>query len=257
MKTTVTIEDVKRNMQDVLCETRTEFGKPTTYVTVMMRNGFTLRESTTCVDPANYSEEIGKEICLKRIEEKIWFLLGYQLQEELYRYKYKYGAYPQEICVREAPNCGDLTDYKKAPMPSFPYKAMEDVLKEAIKDWKSIGNSKNEVPKEKTYKPLTKEGAYGTVTIKPEGRLTVSDGATFKGVINTQPDEKEISKKDFLNKEKKELNHYVQMLFIAGKIQFTGDEIKAGKLVTRILAVMKEFYPYAIISYTPRSITLL
>lgn len=31
-----------------------------------MENGFTLRESTTCVDPSNYSEDIGKEICLKK-----------------------------------------------------------------------------------------------------------------------------------------------------------------------------------------------
>ena len=70
LKNTVTIEQVKENMQDVI---------------VRMKNGFTLRESTTCVDPANYNEDIGKEICLKRIENQIWFLLGYQLQEDLFR----------------------------------------------------------------------------------------------------------------------------------------------------------------------------
>lgn len=85
MKNTVTIEQVKENMQDVIVRTLQDFGKPCTYVTVRMKNGFTLRESTTCVDPANYNEEIGKEICLKRIENQIWFLLGYQLQEDLYR----------------------------------------------------------------------------------------------------------------------------------------------------------------------------
>lgn len=85
LKNTVTIEQVKENMQDVIVRTLYDFGKPCTYVTVRMKNGFTLRESTTCVDPANYDEEIGKEICLKRIENQIWFLLGYQLQEDLYR----------------------------------------------------------------------------------------------------------------------------------------------------------------------------
>ena len=85
LKNTVTIEQVKENMQDVIVRTLDDFGKPCTYVTVRMKNGFTLRESTTCVDPANYDEEIGKEICLKRIENQIWFLLGYQLQEDLYR----------------------------------------------------------------------------------------------------------------------------------------------------------------------------
>ena len=77
---TVTREDVLANMQDVVVKTVVEFDKPCTYVTVRMKNGFTLRESTTCVDPANYNEEIGKEICLQKIEDKVWFLLGYALQ---------------------------------------------------------------------------------------------------------------------------------------------------------------------------------
>ena len=85
MKNTVTPEQVKENMQDVIVRTLVDFEKPTTYVTIRMKNGFTLRESTTCVDPENYDEEIGKEICLKRLENQVWFLLGYQLQEELYK----------------------------------------------------------------------------------------------------------------------------------------------------------------------------
>lgn len=78
----VTPEEVKENMQDVIVRTLDDFGKPCTYVTVRMKNGFTLRESTTCVDPANYNEEIGKQICLEKIEDKVWFLLGYALQTE-------------------------------------------------------------------------------------------------------------------------------------------------------------------------------
>ena len=84
MQLKVTKEEVLANMQDIICETRVEFGKPTTYVCVKMKNGFTVRESTTCVDPSNYDEEIGKKICLKKIEDKIWFLLGYSLQEKSY-----------------------------------------------------------------------------------------------------------------------------------------------------------------------------
>lgn len=80
---TVTLEEVKANMQDIICSTAIEFDKPVTYVTVRMKNGFTLRESTTCVDPANYSEEIGKQICLEKIEDKVWFLLGYALQDRV------------------------------------------------------------------------------------------------------------------------------------------------------------------------------
>ena len=82
---TVTKEEVMENMQDVICNTAIEFDKPVTYVTVRMKNKFTLRENTTCVDPANYDEEIGKQICLKKIEDKIWFLLGYALQDKMYK----------------------------------------------------------------------------------------------------------------------------------------------------------------------------
>lgn len=82
---TVTKEEVMENMQDVICKTATEFDKPVTYVTVRMKNGFTVRESTTCVDPANYDEEVGKQICLEKIEDKIWFLLGYALQDKVYK----------------------------------------------------------------------------------------------------------------------------------------------------------------------------
>lgn len=79
----VTIEQVRANMQDVIVRTLQDFEKPCTYVTVRMKNGFTLRESTTCVDPANYDEEIGKQICLEKIEDKIWYLLGYALQDKI------------------------------------------------------------------------------------------------------------------------------------------------------------------------------
>lgn len=82
---TVTKGEVIENMQDVICKTATEFDKPVTYVTIRMKNGFTLRESTTCVDPANYNEEIGKQICLEKIKDKIWFLLGYALQDKMYK----------------------------------------------------------------------------------------------------------------------------------------------------------------------------
>lgn len=83
-KHTVTKEQVAANMQDVHVETIDALGKPITVVTVKMQNGFILCESSSCVDPANYDVNIGKEICLKKIEDKIWFLLGFLLQNNLY-----------------------------------------------------------------------------------------------------------------------------------------------------------------------------
>ncbi len=61
-------------------QVRTEFGK-CTVVTVRLRNGFILTESSACVDPANYDAELGKRLCLQRIKNRLWELEGYALQK--------------------------------------------------------------------------------------------------------------------------------------------------------------------------------
>lgn len=39
--------------------------------------GYVITESTTCIDIANFDEEVGKEICINKIVDKIWELEGY------------------------------------------------------------------------------------------------------------------------------------------------------------------------------------
>lgn len=46
-------------------------------------NGFVLVEHSACVDPANYDEALGVDICTKRIKDQIWKLEGYKLQCKL------------------------------------------------------------------------------------------------------------------------------------------------------------------------------
>lgn len=55
-------------------------GEKTTLVRVVLVNGFELVETSACVDAANYDESIGADICLSKIKDKIWFLLGFLLQ---------------------------------------------------------------------------------------------------------------------------------------------------------------------------------
>lgn len=55
-------------------------GDKTTLVRAILVNGFEIVESTGCVDKANYSEDIGAEICLNKIKDRIWYLLGFLLQ---------------------------------------------------------------------------------------------------------------------------------------------------------------------------------
>lgn len=68
---------VKNFVKDVKVDT---IGEKTTIVTATLVNGFELTETSACVDPNNYNEEIGKEICMEKIYDKVWFLLGFLLQ---------------------------------------------------------------------------------------------------------------------------------------------------------------------------------
>lgn len=51
-----------------------------TIVIATLRNNFTIVESSACVDPANYSEKLGADICKERIKSKVWNHLGFLLQ---------------------------------------------------------------------------------------------------------------------------------------------------------------------------------
>lgn len=60
-------------------ETTTMGGK-TTVVRAVLRNGFEIVESSACVSAENYDEALGREICLGKIKDKVWMLLGFLLQ---------------------------------------------------------------------------------------------------------------------------------------------------------------------------------
>lgn len=60
-------------------ETVTMGGK-TTVVRAVLKNGFEIVESSSCVSAENYDEKLGEEICMERIRNKIWKLLGFLLQ---------------------------------------------------------------------------------------------------------------------------------------------------------------------------------
>ena len=60
-------------------ETVTMGGK-TTIVRAVLKNGFEIVESSSCVSAENYDEKLGEKICMERIRNKIWELLGFLLQ---------------------------------------------------------------------------------------------------------------------------------------------------------------------------------
>lgn len=74
---TITQHNVAGFIKEVYSMT---IGDKTTLVKVTLVNGFELCETSSCVDPKNYNEEIGVKICLDKIYDKIWHLLGFLLQ---------------------------------------------------------------------------------------------------------------------------------------------------------------------------------
>lgn len=83
MNTAVTAAQVAEEMSNFKVETIDVFGKPTTVVSVRMSNGYVLTETSTCVDPLNYDETIGLQVCQKKIEDRVWALLGYKLHDTM------------------------------------------------------------------------------------------------------------------------------------------------------------------------------
>lgn len=75
----ITPELVKSFVKNTEVTTERIFGKLNTVLKYELVNGFTGIEATSCVDEKNYSEEIGKEILLNRLYDKIWFGLGFAL----------------------------------------------------------------------------------------------------------------------------------------------------------------------------------
>lgn len=74
---TITQENVDNFIKHVEVKT---MGTKTTVVMATLVNGFIITESSSCVDENNYDEKLGAEICMEKIKDKIWMLLGFLLQ---------------------------------------------------------------------------------------------------------------------------------------------------------------------------------
>jgi len=78
MNNKVSQEQINDIIMHSKIDVKTVFDK-VTVVTCKLPNGFVLVESSGAVDKANYDMNIGKEVCMTRIENKIWELEGYHL----------------------------------------------------------------------------------------------------------------------------------------------------------------------------------
>jgi hypothetical protein len=78
----VTKEQVEAILNNSTIKIQTVLDK-CTLVVCQLPNGFIIVESSACVDPANYDLDLGVEICMKKITNKVWELEGYKLQSQV------------------------------------------------------------------------------------------------------------------------------------------------------------------------------
>ena len=83
MKYAVTKRQIDELLEKSEIKVETVYDK-VTIVNCKLPNGFVLTESSGAVDKENYDEKIGTEICIQRIENKLWELEGYVLAKQLY-----------------------------------------------------------------------------------------------------------------------------------------------------------------------------
>lgn len=82
IKNTITKEQIDKLIAEAKIDVSTVQEK-CTVVTVTLKSGFILSESSACVDKANYNEQIGVRCCMERIKAKLWEFEGYALQKAL------------------------------------------------------------------------------------------------------------------------------------------------------------------------------
>ena len=75
-KNCVPVERVNEVIARSEIEFETAFGN-CTVCKAKLPNGFVVVTTSGCIDPANYTESIGQEICLRHLEDEVWRLEGY------------------------------------------------------------------------------------------------------------------------------------------------------------------------------------
>ena len=83
IKRSITQEDIDKLLLEAEVGVATVHEK-CTLVSVKLKNGFIITESSACVDPDNYNVDEGFNICMEHIANRLWELEGYALQKKLY-----------------------------------------------------------------------------------------------------------------------------------------------------------------------------
>lgn len=81
MKNSVTINDIE---SEIIKETYHVFeGTTVTVCLLTLKNGYQVIGHSACVDPKNFSKELGEQLARGKAVYKCWELLGFRLRDEL------------------------------------------------------------------------------------------------------------------------------------------------------------------------------
>lgn len=80
MKNSVTPEQVDAAIKTVAVQ---KVGTKTCVVLATLHNGYEILAHSSCVDAANYDDDVGAALAMHKIKDKIWELLGFELQSKL------------------------------------------------------------------------------------------------------------------------------------------------------------------------------
>lgn len=95
---TITQEYIDEIMNNSSFDIKKVFDK-CTVVACQLPNGFVVVESSACVNPEDYSEKMGIDVCMKKISNKIWELEAYRLQQWLWEESM------DECCCEDCEEC--------------------------------------------------------------------------------------------------------------------------------------------------------
>lgn len=67
------------HVKDVIRHSEIEFEDfgSCTICKAKLPNGYTVVTTSGCIDPDNYDGQVGREICLRHLEDEVWRLEGY------------------------------------------------------------------------------------------------------------------------------------------------------------------------------------
>lgn len=102
----ITEEYIAEILENSEFEVSTVFDK-CTVVTCRLPNGFVISDYAACVDPKNYDEDMGIEICHERIKNKVWELEAYRLQQHLWEESNGYN----DCCCGDCAECSEECEF--------------------------------------------------------------------------------------------------------------------------------------------------